>query len=92
MTYKLPELPENQKWSVRIEFNTFLILYLKEKRWWGWKTIAKSTDLASGGNLALSKCVDHIVNRDYYGRIRKEAADRKAKTRAELNRFERDYR
>lgn len=81
MTYKFPELPENQRWRVHIEFNTFVIVRLQEKRRWWWTTIADSVELVHAGDVGLSRCVDHILRRDYYARIRAEADAKKESNR-----------
>jgi hypothetical protein len=79
MAYKFPSLPANQRWKVTSSLNTFLIVRLQEKRWWGWKTIASSTGVLAGGAHELAECVDHIVKRDYYEMISREAAEQRRK-------------
>lgn len=69
---KMPELPTGQRWSVHSSFNTFIIVKLQEKRWWGWSTIASSTGSLAGGDYEVEKCVDHILRRDYFAKLKAE--------------------
>lgn len=78
--YKMPELPDNQRWVVESSFNTFLIVKLQENRyrknpWWGWRTIDSSTGSLVGGEYAVEQCVYHIQNREYFDKIRRERDD-----------------
>lgn len=81
---KMPELPEGQRWSVHTEFNTFVIVKLQEKRWWGWGTIASATGLVSGGEYEVMTCVDHIQRREEFAAYRREDEQKKAARRAEI--------
>lgn len=89
MTYQFPDLPENQRWTVNVEFNTFVIVRLQEKRRWWWVTIADSVETVSAGEVGLSRCVDHIIRRDYYARIRQDANVRRE---AFLNTIRTEYK
>lgn len=81
---RLPTLPDNQRWSVSSSFNTFLIVKLQERRWWGWATIDRATEVLSGGDRALAECVDHIMRRDYFHRIRAEADQKRRESIARI--------
>lgn len=85
---KLPQLPENQRWTVSKEMGTFIIVRLQERRkflWWHyWETIAKSSEYISTGEYGVRLCVDHILNRDYYERLRAANERRKAEERSRI--------
>lgn len=86
MTYKyeFPKLPDNQRWVVSREMS-FVIVKLQEKGRWGWwRTIARSSEWANGGIMALDSCVDHIMKRDYYAKLRKDKEEREAFNRAQI--------
>ena len=84
MSGPLPALPQGQRWAVERGLGGFLIVRLQERRWWGWRTIARSTAWESGGRAALNQCVEHILRRDYYDRLRAEYEAEKQRRVAEI--------
>lgn len=82
--YKLPSLPDGQRWMVTESLGGILHVRLQEKRWWGWRTIASAVEYSSGGVAAVATCVHHILHRDEYARLRRVFEEQKRRERAQI--------
>jgi hypothetical protein len=85
---KMPPLPEGQRWSVRSEMGSFIVVRLQQRQkflWWTyWETIDKCSEYLSTGERGVYECVDHILNREKYDRMRAIIDKKKAQEQARI--------
>lgn len=78
MTHRteLPGLPENERWDLTESFGSFTILRRQQRRWWGWKTVAKSTMGRNPSGAAFRRGIDRCLRPEYYARLREERREK----------------